>query len=638
MKWRQKLNRVFNTCLIEKNQIVVGEMMRYNMRYGRISDRRTRARFVLGLYLKYGIAHKDPLRDFEKRICRLWFPESEDSEQISLEELYEKLRRTETIVFDVWGVLLCRGLEEHQFWAIAECEELTFGISERLESGDGTYQVRKRKGADSRCEYKPRLEQLTIDFTLDNPFIHRLWDALLAEGKKLLFYNNSDCDDILTDRILQLHGYRGNMIRETADLVHITNHTKHTKHGSDIVYRDVNQTGSRYRTYYEYNVVTNLTDRIVNLLLHGDGNKKEVFYEYGVTCGGILTCGFCHWLNELAERKKVDLFLFVARDGKILQRIYQEHYGNRASDYLIFSRFASFELIYEEHPEEYLDKNIRPRLERKGCDNSVRGILLECGLDFLLRYLPEDGLTESDILYQDNYEQFKSWMMYHHQEITSCFLGSCQAAEQYYREVCKDHRNICVVDLGWHGKSVTYLKYFMEVKCGMKVCVTGAMIGACDDVVTQDHIRKGLIDIYAFENERWRSQGSRNGERMGYREIICTEALFSSTEDSLLKYGLGENGETVFVYGKRNENVSAVMEIHRGIVDFAEHFARVQKQYGLRVTSRDAYTPLYYRMKNKRFVDWLYEHYRETEGALNGFGGACGKRDSRPSEKQNLRF
>lgn len=127
---------------------------------------------------------------------------------------------------------------------------------------------------------------------------------------------------------------------------------------------------------------------------------------------------------------------------------------------------------------------------------------------------------------QDNYGQFKDWLLRYHKQITEHFHESCVAAEQYYRKVCRGHRNICVVDLGWHGKSIVYLKYFMERKCAMDVRVTGAMIGACDDVVTQNYIRKGLIDTYAFESDRWRSQGSRNGTKMGYRETICTEALF----------------------------------------------------------------------------------------------------------------
>lgn len=39
----------------------------------------------------------------------------------------------------------------------------------------------------------------------------------------------------------------------------------------------------------------------------------------------------------------------------------------------------------------------------------------------------------------------------------------------------------------------------------MDVRVTGAMIGAAPEVVVQDYIRKDMINVYAFENDKWRS-------------------------------------------------------------------------------------------------------------------------------------
>lgn len=110
------------------------------------------------------------------------------------------------------------------------------------------------------------------DFVIDNPFMHALWDALLAEGKRLLICNNSGCDDSFVETVLRRHGYQGELICDSGSFCHITNDAKSDR---DIVYQEVNQAGGRYRTCYEYNAVTNLADRIVNLLLHGDGRKSR---------------------------------------------------------------------------------------------------------------------------------------------------------------------------------------------------------------------------------------------------------------------------------------------------------------------------------------------------------------------------
>lgn len=104
-----------------------------------------------------------------------------------------------------------------------------------------------------------------------------------------------------------------------------------------------------------------------------------------------------------------------------------------------------------------------------------------------------------------------------------------------------------------------------------------------------------------------------------YQEILCTELLFSSTEPTLLGYTLGEDRKPGFLYGERNENMYAIQEIHRGISDFAEKFADIQRQCRLRVMPRDAYAPLYYALKNKRLCQWIYENYKERENAINGF-------------------
>lgn len=604
-----RLNQWFNTYFIERNPVIVEEMMRYNRMHGRIKDHGTRAKMVAGLYLRYGLLKRSPLQEFEKRICKLPFPESRYCRQTSLKEIKVQLEKEETIVFDVWGILLCAGLDTVQTRAFCECEALYPGVSEY----DG-WDLPENAASEKR----QMLFSVTKNFTLDNVGMHRIWDELLAEGKRLYFYNNSCCDEEFVQSLLAERGYQGEFYREDGKgAVFVTSNARSDR---DIIYRNVHQLGSPYRTYYDHNVVTCLTDRIINLLLYGDGEEKSVFYEYGAACGGILTCGFCQWLNELADRKKMDLFLFVARDGDIMQKIYQTYYAEQESAYLVFSRFASFELIFGDYPEEYMDKNIKPRIGRKDCDNSIAAILRECGLDFLETALPEAGLAGTDTLNENCYDDFKRFLLQYKKDIETHFQTSCIAAENYFRKVCQSHRNVCVVDLGWHGKSIIYLKHFMERKCGMDVKVTGAMIGASSDMVVQNYIRKDVISTYAFENDKWRSPGSRNGGQMDYREILCTELLFSSPKDTLLRYTLGKNGGTEFLYGQKNENVHAICEIHRGIADFAEKFADIQNQYGLRVLPRDAYTPLYYTLKNKRLCEWLYENYKEKANAINGFG------------------
>lgn len=608
MSVKSRIRQYINQNMIENNPVIVSEMLRSNRTNGRKEKGIERAGFVFCLYVKYALLHKDPLREFEKALYRLPLSETFQTGQVSIKQIRESVKEAPEVIFDAWNVLLYPALDQYQLSVFIENETYSLGSSEYRRDINALFESNDGKEA---------VRAVVSDFILDNVPIHKLWKELIEEGAKISVFNNSPFDDQLLHYIMKQYGYCGEIVHSIGQTDrHITTQALCS---NDILYQDVNKLGNRFRPYYERNVITELASSIMNMQLHNTDTVYSNFYEYGLTCGGILTCGFCDWLNRVAEQKGIDLFLFVARDGEIMQKIYERYYGKRDSAYLLFSRFASFELIFSDYPEEYIDKNIKTRIGRSNADNAIQNILKECGLEFIQKDLPQNVFRAQDILTMDNYEGFREWLLSHKREIEMHFEESCKAAEQYYRKVCREHHHICIVDLGWHGKSIIYLKHFMEKKCAMDVDISGAMIGAANDAVTQNYIRENVIETYAFADERWRSCGTRDGECMGYEEIICTEALFSSKSDTLLGYRLNESGQTDFVYGKKNKNKNAIEEIHRGIEDFATQFAPIQCRYGLRVMPADAYAPLYHRMQNRKFRKWIYTNYYEEAGAVNGF-------------------
>ncbi|MDE7430773.1 MAG: hypothetical protein K2N34_02485 [Lachnospiraceae bacterium] len=302
-----------------------------------------------------------------------------------------------------------------------------------------------------------------------------------------------------------------------------------------------------------------------------------------------------------------------------MEKVYKKYFHNIDSAYFVFSRFASFELIFEDFPDEYFDKNIRPRMGRKETDNSIGRILQECGLVFIGQYLGEESLSKEEALQENNYRKLREVIIHHKAEIQDSFMETCRAAKKYIMDEIKDCKNVCVVDLGWNGKSIVYLKHLCERKYQWNGSIIGAMVGACKSEVVQNYIRTGLISTYAFENELWRNRGKKDGVGMEYEECICMEALFSSESDTLLRYGFDENGDVKFIYGKKNKNQEIIREIHNGILDFAENFMPVIQKYDLKITARDAYIPLDWSMKNEKYKDTIYKKYYEEPNAMNGF-------------------
>ena len=176
-----------------------------------------------------------------------------------------------------------------------------------------------------------------------------------------------------------------------------------------------------------------------------------------------------------------------------------------------------------------------------------------------------------------------------------------------------------MVDFGWHGKSIVFLKHLCEKKYGWHGTVVGAMVGASENIVVQNYIRTGLMHIYAFENEYWRSMSRRGGRHMEYKECICLEALFTSASDTLLRYTYDKNGRVDFLYGQKNRNRDIVTQIHKGVLDFSEQFMPLIQKYHLRITERDAYTPIDTAMQNQKYQDKIYQSYYEKPNAINGF-------------------
>ncbi|MDY4095128.1 MAG: hypothetical protein SOY47_00190 [Lachnospiraceae bacterium] len=610
MREWQKIRKVISQRLIENNGVLVQAMKNHNRIYGRSKSVWGRAKLAAELYWKYAILSKSPVEVRLNRIKKMRFPESTTPEKFDSQNIIEQGEKCGIIVLDFWNVLFYTGAQKGELLALFETITQYPGIVEYMED---SHEVSEKLKSD--------WEDLITDFALKNEFIYKLCEEAEKRRIKISVYNNSEeYENDVIKKILQRHNLRFEIHHEnkmnSGDIVYIT---AQNNHAGSVYYKSVNIYGEAYRPFYQTNIITELYTQIVNLKFHAGDNQISFFYEYGFGYGGILACGFCQFLNDLAKKEDIDKFIFVARDGDILRKVYEKYFKTRETAYLVFSRFASYELIFEDFPEEYIDKNIKARIFRKNKDNSIKKILEECHLEVLKQILEDEGVCLSEQLTLDNYKLIKSLLLKSKKEIQSCFQESCDAAKKYFLSEADGYRKICIVDVGWHGKSTVYLKHLMERKYAWNGTVIGAQIGASDDRVTQQYIRNGLINSYAFEDAYWRKTGTTNGDIMEEDEIICIEALFSSEAKTLLRYKLSEGDSVDFIYGKENENQEKIREIHKGTLDFCEQFIPFLEKYQLHVTARDAYTPLDSLLQNKGCMKKIIHEYKEESNAIHGF-------------------
>lgn len=598
---RRKINKYF----IENNPNILEEMHYHNRIYGRLNNGICRAFYMIQLYIKYSVMKSNPLQEKHKRQCKAIYPESRKNQKVQIDVINQKVKESESIICDVWNLLFCETLNAQQILTLAEAKLQYIGLSDIPDLSQRL-----------TSEQLQNIENIYSDFLIMNETVKKILEEASYSGKKVFVYNNSELSNQFINRILKKNGCQYEVISNIKNGIHITNKGKHK---NEVIYENINHVGEVYRPYYYTNVVTAFYNQLLNMKFHSSEKLYSLYYEYGYTCGGILICGFCQFLENLAKQENIDKFLFVARDGDIMIQVYKRYFNHKDSSYLVFSRFASYELIFEDFPDEYIDKNIKTRIDRKSTDNSIKKILSECKLEFISKYFDEEGLNGKELLTQDNYMQLRKILIQHKDEIQNSFQETCIAAKKYFLGEIQGKKKVCVVDLGWHGKSIVYLKHLCEKKYGWKGNIVGAMIGASESQIVQTYIRTGLIHTYAFENEYWRNLGMQSGKHVDYKECICLEELFSSPNDTLLRYRLGQNGDTDCIYGKKNQNKKIIEQIHSGILDFADQFMPMIQKYNLMITPRDAYTPTDACMGNQNYVDMLYEKYDEEPNAINGF-------------------
>ena len=637
----EKIRAYINRNYIGNNRTLVKALEDCNSIYKspqRVSQRALR---VAGLFWKYVILKRNPLAVRERKRKALAYPEGAGKNGFDIKE-FEELSEGKNVVIDFLEVLYYPALSTEQLYVLLETIAEHPGLALRL-----------KEGAAVPPKYEEKYREICTDFLLKNDTIFSLI-ARLRKGKGRVFIRNNCtgllaevAEHILQDNHLELwreqtkeegpsgQGRKGRWpgeVRKERWLGEVRKErwpmegsntlylTAGQKGWGCIPYTNVNRLAGEYRPFFWENTAVGLYNRLVNLRLHSSRKAPSFYYEYGFTCGGILACGFSQFLNKLAQREKIEKLIFVARDGEILHKVYKKYFHQLPSSYLMFSRAASFELIFEDFPQEYVDKNIKARIYRNRQDNSVRRILRECGISPMESYLAEDGINLEERLTEDNYLPVRESLLKHPQILQEIFQPSCDSAREYFLKEVEGYKKVCIVDLGWHGKSTVCLKHLLEKKYGWQGQVMGAQIGACLDPVTRQYIQSGLISCYAFENDFFRKMGSINGQYMEDEEILCVEALFSSASPTLLRYGSNEKEESRFIFAKVNTDGEKIREIHQGILDFSRQFVPFLKKYHLQISGRDAYTPLDCLMESSQARELILKIYENDSCLIHSHG------------------
>ncbi len=608
---------------------------------------------------KYGVFSSTP----QKRISKLPYPETSylDSWKKEFLHLQKQACKADIIAMDLFGVMLLALFSDPdglffllgQKWGVPNFRNLRiraeheaadqkqFRESELL--GD-IYNILETWCAVPAKKGTKTEKELVKEFCLVNPQMKMMYDALQSAGKKIVFVADTYLTPAFLSEILYQNGIVGfekifsscecgtapracieKYFGEDQHVFHITcckdNHRGSVGNvgGNIFYYPSINDRGAKYRPYGMSPEFRSIYNGLCNAWLHSGQNGRSIFYEYGFTCGGILAVSVCQWLDQMVKQYGLDQILFAARDGDIISKVYQRYFNHVSNDYLLLSRMSLEQLVFHDFTEEYINHVILPELKDAGASDTIGSLFEHIGLKGIRNSWEGEGLSWDAPAGSLNEREIRKFIYQYKSQICSLFDNAVRGARNYFLKIIGKNRKICLFDIGWRGTSVVQLKHLFEKEYQLPVQVRGALLGAGPEEYAASFFMDDSILAFAFS--RYKNSGIMEEVCRSQERILAMELLFSSDTPSLLTFGMDPKGETIFHFEKENPQADMIREVHRGIMDFADHYFNTLGTYArrLRIQSQDAAAPVMTVLRNKKLLKRLIVDSKKRANARHGF-------------------
>lgn len=591
----------------------------------------------------------------------------ESSGILPFERLVDKLVQYDYISFDVFDTLILRIVEQpidvfsfiearYQFPHFCDLR-VNAEKKARLISKTGEVNLRDiyqvlAKATDIHIETWMRREiEAELLVCRANPYFSKVVEALKKRNKKMIVVSDMYLGKPIIEQLLNACGYsvfeeifvsntyglaKGNgklydVINEYVaghSIIHIGDNLE-----SDFVnarkagieswhYPNVNEPyGVRNLPFGMSRLTGSITKGLLNAYLRNGIYNYDKYFEFGMINGGLLACGYCEYLNKVVEEQKVDRILFLARDGYIVKQVYDLCYKQCETDYILFSRFCSDQILFEKYTEDYINHNICYRYDLQN-KVTVEQLMKEIDLEFLLNKLNLYGLKGSDILTRENGDAVVELIYEQKNSIIKYFNSTQEHMYAYLKPVIEECSCILAVDLGWFGTGGLALKYLLEDKYNLNIRVLSALVGTREDTSLEGRIATQTLFPYAYSPVHnlhilhWHVRYQQNVHN------LLIELMFSAPHPSFLKFELNEENEIKPLFGcDEKENYAIINSIHEGIMTFAKLYTALDTSIKtmLQISGGDAYAAFMNTADNHELCFELFKNYKISQ--LSGIFG-----------------
>lgn len=456
-----------------------------------------------------------------------------------------------------------------------------------------------------------------LDLCFANPYMKRVFDLVRYQDKNIIICSDMYYPAEMLGKLLKRCGFDGytdlyvscehNCTKRDGGLyeiikakypviVHIgDNHLSDiemaSKAGVDnIRYQNVNEKGNKFRAEHMSHLVGSAYRGIINAHLHNGTKRYTPYYEMGFVYAGIYVFGFCQWIHKKAKKNNVEKILFLAREGDIYQKVFDQSFSDMETEYTLWSRVPVVKTIVKKNRHPYLLQLVHHKANAI-YKSKITTLFKRIGIERLLKYLNEYRINEDEYLTPQNEKVVEKLMVDHWEEICDCYENDLQKTKDYLQALIRDSRNIAVVDVGWSGNNVLQIKYLVEevFKMDCKVTCLLAATREVNDTYMAGMMQDEQVETYIFSNMYNRFLHDFHQDTNKKLNSFFFEIMTQSATPTFL--GFKENG---FLFDiPEIENYEHDREIHQGILDFAKIYKSVFQKYPYmyNVCGNDAYMP-----------------------------------------------
>lgn len=500
---------------------------------------------------------------------------------------------------------------------------------------DDIYEIiEQRTGIDKTTGIQAEFET-EYDLCYANPYMLRSYELLKEQGKQLILISDMYFERNLLEKILEKCGYTGysdlfvsceyncgkadgklyEVVKNKYQgkrIVHIGDNAasdiqKAREHGiTPYYYKNVNEAGQAYRADGMSLLVGSAYKGMVNGKLYNGLGQYTPYFEYGYTYGGMYVLGYCSWIADFCRKREIDKVLFLARDGYIYQKVFKKLHTGIDHEYVYWSRIPAAMLSVHIDKKNFLDNFVYQKAGNKLVKTDIHTLFSGIGLEAFEKYLPEYRLSEYSILDDSNANIVAELISRHWEEVRIVMERTTEKTAEYLRSVIGGSRKIAIVDVGWTGKNIIYLKKiihkYVSPDCQVE-CLLAAFRSAANQTVELDESIHTYLFSYDYNRDLYDSHANGGIFPMNSVFEIFTQApmpSFGGIDGDKFKFDLPEV-----------ENYSRIREIDRGILEFAgEYISRFEKYpYMLRISGRDAFSPYRMHIRNLSFFRRFFSDF-----------------------------